>query len=615
MSNVIIKIQDLIHPFKSWYETLKQEYEKELLACITYEEWQRILQDLFRGDLHQWLRVFALAAKNEENNINWNNSKEENNIDWDNSKNFFFSKENIKYEINSLNGNISFKSNTSKDKISDLSPVCIGLFRNDKGESIAPNIEKLIACFNASSSSKRVFNEVHYTLPGDPDLTLSFGHFANENLNSFFKEMPENILTEMCSYIKFLLLKNSNDNKKGPSYINQFWGEPIIKDFIKNECENEYENKHIENALKHFLTNGDLASWAKNLVEGKNDNGYEIPRLQTIMHDTYIHQELIKEEKKTPKYSSIINYNNEIYKENKDIINKKYPSSSTEKSIKELEITIKKLEETEKILASDIKEEPFIKNLKEYNSKILKYIQLIYKIKKLDKSKLAKLKNPKYLQLDLFPGEGKTKEDTGFWFYDTMRKALLLKKVCYWQVEFWIKKFIKSICDNKNATSDAIIAIMSSWKSTGSLDWELHLYNRVGVDNGSKIIKSDIKSELSNLEKAVLYWNNYNILKSKIRYRNGLIWKCWIEPIFESQTSVKNSKEVDNKEGKLEFHFYKDNEIKKGFNGDGLIFDYNKNEQSFILKFKNENIKNEQNSVPTFKDEIKKISFLKSNDK
>lgn len=52
----------------------------------------------------------------------------------------------------------------------------------------ASDVHLLHRLFNASSSSRRVFSEVHYYDPADPDLTIGMGHWIRSNISKLFGE-------------------------------------------------------------------------------------------------------------------------------------------------------------------------------------------------------------------------------------------------------------------------------------------------------------------------------------------------------------------------------------------------------------------------------------------
>jgi len=52
----------------------------------------------------------------------------------------------------------------------------------------ASDVHLMHRLFNASSSSRRVFSEVHYYDPADPDLTIGMGHWIRSNISKLFTE-------------------------------------------------------------------------------------------------------------------------------------------------------------------------------------------------------------------------------------------------------------------------------------------------------------------------------------------------------------------------------------------------------------------------------------------
>ncbi len=53
----------------------------------------------------------------------------------------------------------------------------------------ASDVHLMHKLFNASSSSRRVFSEVHYYDPADPDLTIGMGHWIRSNISNLFSEL------------------------------------------------------------------------------------------------------------------------------------------------------------------------------------------------------------------------------------------------------------------------------------------------------------------------------------------------------------------------------------------------------------------------------------------
>ena len=209
MSNVIIKILDLIHPFQSWYETLKQEYEKNVMACITNEKWNDIFQETFGGDTCNWLRALALASIKENKYI---------------GKFDFVEDSEITYGINSAPLNFSKEGVTRS-----LSPACIPSFwTNDEGIQLGKTIIKLISAFNDTNKERRIFNEVH-CVANDPNITLGFGHFADSNIETFFHEMPKEIWDTMsqcmldCINNNMNIFTKQNNTNIHKTYKEQFW--------------------------------------------------------------------------------------------------------------------------------------------------------------------------------------------------------------------------------------------------------------------------------------------------------------------------------------------------------------------------------------------------------
>ena len=208
--NELIKILDLILPFKKWYEELKEKYEEQIGACITYEAWNDYLEQSFGKDLASWVSALTLAAnkEGETEKEEKEKEKEKERIFPDvlpSSSDRFVQDSEIIYGIDS--NPLSF----SKTGLSrSLSPGCIPSFWvNDDGRIVANSIIKLICAFNDTPTERRVFNEVHL-FKGDPNLTLGFGHFAAQNIHRFFSKMPQHVWEDMASCILDCINQNRN---------------------------------------------------------------------------------------------------------------------------------------------------------------------------------------------------------------------------------------------------------------------------------------------------------------------------------------------------------------------------------------------------------------------
>jgi hypothetical protein len=79
--------------------------------------------------------------------------------------------------------NAAVGGSSNRESVSSPDPVESGVM------TPGSNVAKLHDCFQSSSASRRNFDEIHYIVPGDPFLTMGFGHFATSSLNSFFHAM------------------------------------------------------------------------------------------------------------------------------------------------------------------------------------------------------------------------------------------------------------------------------------------------------------------------------------------------------------------------------------------------------------------------------------------
>jgi hypothetical protein len=92
---------------------------------------------------------------------------------------------------------------------SDLTPIYTGLINPYS------SCAQIIIAFNSGSSSRRIFNEVHY-YPDDPHITIGFGHFAGSTQDTFIKSMVEN-----SKMRQILINEFSKGFLKNKDFINQ----------------------------------------------------------------------------------------------------------------------------------------------------------------------------------------------------------------------------------------------------------------------------------------------------------------------------------------------------------------------------------------------------------
>lgn len=580
MSNVIIKILDLIHPFQSWYETLKQEYEKNVMACITNEKWNDIFQETFGGDTCNWLRALALASIKENKYI---------------GKFDFVEDSEITYGIDSNPIKISESGFTR-----NLSPCCIPSFW---GDNISENIMKLIACFNESDKERRIFNEVH-CYKGDTTITIGMGHFAAENVGTFFREMPEHIWKEMRDCIQECINGNKNiyTGKKNTNinldYKTQFWNdyvEVVKKDPSLNKNDKKSKTQK-EGSIT--ITTEHLDYFFRN---EKNKDDEKIKNQIQIRCDA-AYNEIMKNKKKLWGEGNVLKHNILLYRfamkdtyETKarryyECAVKKDPSNENFKSyidklkdkdcvisikndigITSLECLRKKLESlsdnTEQIEYEDYDIyleifnsgiEKFNINLNEAGKALSKALGLGNEKENniLEGDKVDIYDNYDALKKVLQPYPG-NQEYSGYWFYDIMKVALRLRSVCYYQLYFWINHVL--ICKNM---TDAESAAATSWNSSRFkrlrdkykkclLCFKDTEYNLTKVSFEDMEYLEESSAELQ----AFAYWHNYNVLRAEsegkeakgkeekpydyknVRSRQKAIWSLWFKDYFNQCSS------------------------------------------------------------------------------
>ena len=571
MSNVIIKILDLIRPFQSWYETLKQEYEKNVMACITNEKWNDIFQETFGGDTCNWLRALALASIKENKYI---------------GKFDFVEDSEITYGIDSNPIKISESGFTR-----NLSPCCIPSFW---GDNISENIMKLIACFNESDKERRIFNEVH-CYAGDTTITIGMGHFAAENVGEFFREMPEQIWKEMRDCIQECINGNKNilTDKKNTNihsdYKTQFWNDYVK--VVDNDPSLNENDKKSKTQKEGSITTEHLDYFFRN---EKNKDDKKIKNQIQIRCDA-AYNEIMKNKKKLWGEGNVLKHNMLLYrfamKDTYETKARRYYECAVKRNLSTPQLTVdieklkdskisethgtgitsleslrKKLEDLS-VNKKQIESEDYDIYLKIFNSGIEKFnINLNEAGKALSKAlglgnekennilkgdKVDIYDNYDALKKVLQPYPG-NQEYSGYWFYDIMKVALRLRSVCYYQLYYWTNNVLK----HKNG-NDAANAAATSWNSSrfkGELDkyencflllknanynlslmeaWfgstdnfkELSQNEKESLADNSivKIISAEkitfenmtkFKKNLEELQ-AFAYWHNYNVLRAE----------------------------------------------------------------------------------------------------
>lgn len=290
----------------------------------------------------------------------------------------------------------------------------------DKPKDKRNDLLKLMVAFNAATSSKRFFNEIH--CDEDPFLTMGFGHFAEDTLNRFFKEMPDKIRREMICYILYLL----RTDFKGKEFEKAIAGDCIIAQklqFLKESGELKNSNKWK-----------DLTDWEvwKNLEQSNE---------------------------------------------------------------------WKKKEESNKD-----------------------------KLKTLENKLMFFFENNNFMVWGRHENYGQHIKG-GHWFYDVMKKALLLRSVCQYQFYFWIKNFAPTTGETNGEA-----AINSFSKSSGRSEFYEKMREAISteIDEASKkngvgnAIKA-IATANSNDKKALIELLSYNFAEGRIRTRVKVAWRMWFQ--------------------------------------------------------------------------------------
>lgn len=572
MSNVIIKILDLIHPFQSWYETLKQEYEKNVMACITNEKWNDIFQETFGGDTCNWLRALALASIKENKYI---------------GKFDFVEDSEITYGIDSNPIKISESGFTR-----NLSPCCIPSFW---GDNISENIMKLIACFNESDKERRIFNEVH-CYAGDTTITIGMGHFAAKNVGRFFREMPEQIWKEMRDCIQECINGNKNiyTDKKNTNinldYKTQFWNDYVK--VVDNDPSLNENDKKSKTQKEGSITTEHLDYFFRN---EKNKDDKKIKNQIQIRCDA-AYKEIMADKSSLWGKGNVLKHNMLLYrfamKDTYETKARRYYECAVKRNLSTPQLTVdidklkdskisethgtgitsleglrKKLEDLSK-KPDQIKYEDYDIYLKIFDSGIDSFNKdldtagkalskalnlgdgtknIILVGDKVDKHEYNTIKEE---VLQPYPGN---QEYSGYWFYDVMKVALRLRSVCYYQLIYWLNHILEP-----NESSDAAIAACSSWgssrfpfvrdtkKNETNLSKLVLKYNNKDIadlrqnyllyKNGSIVVGEEVDE--NKLSKALMYWQNYNVLRAwdekkvEIRGRQEQIWKVWFSPYY-----------------------------------------------------------------------------------
>lgn len=390
---------------------------------------------------------------------------------------------------------------TKSGGVFDLSPVCTEMTNLENNPRYNPNEDNLaiaIAVLNAESSD-RVFYTVHY-FPNDPNLTLGFGHFAgNESFPD--SKSPENFKGEDGAEIK----KDQKIN-----YID------ITRGHIHLLCKRLAKNTEITKYLAYRISKEDtyknqIKYDVSDILKGANVADY-------IDLEDKIRQFFITDLSNDWANESVLKYNES-------------PSYSLGKKVKEN-------------FYQTTPKEPYY-----YMNGVNKMLGEVKKIHITTPNKEMKRQEGNLPLINIFDNNKKT----GFWFQDIMIKALTLKDVCKEQVRYWNEHFYKDIVKEAEKheckNNKDMIAVLSSWKSSGSFPKFKFDYdeknNVLKILVNNKEITKIGKKQYGDKEaaKALLLWYAYNEVKKngEIRSRQKYIWDAVLADKWGEMTTDINS--------------------------------------------------------------------------
>ena len=179
----------------------------------------------------------------------------------------------------------------------------------------------------------------------------------------------------------------------------------------------------------------------------------------------------------------------------------------------------------------------------------------------------------------LFPG---TTNYNGFWFYDIMKEALLLRSVCKFQLKYWIDNFSNkadTIASKHQLQSHyGAVAAITSCLSTAS--------SSVKSENNEIIIQFDgngnsLQYQINTKDKdfcALNIWLAYYIEKGN-RGRHMAIWEQWFERKWDcTLTDLENFRTSANQ--------VKTNKSKEIIDSTNLLQDLELDSKSFNEKIR-----------------------------
>jgi hypothetical protein len=321
----------------------------------------------------------------------------------------FYSKNDIKRRIIKWAGKCAdVKAKNVGESFTDMSPACLGLAPKDS------ELERVLAVLNPVKSSYRVFNEIHITAT-DTFLTVGCGHFTYDNVTSLFLEMPDDAWLEFRTYVAELLLAS-------PNYLEQFSQDYVVKKFLGSKNPSELKKADVLAASLEFFFGRDLLK--KQSVDAAKKAPELTTRYQHIKGESWT---IVGKEKNylnlwadTVLLLAIINPN-------------------TQKPPQQYDVYTDYSDDRAKIGCTK-----FVNTVQDTQS------------------------SPVCVRL--FPGHENSNGDCGFWFYNVLYKALLIKSVANWQHQLWIREFYneaKQYCRTLGADDVSILAGLIAWKSNG----------------------------------------------------------------------------------------------------------------------------------------------------
>lgn len=399
----------------------------------------------------------------------------------------------------------------SSSYFGDLSPACVGLAINDT------KLEDVLAVFNASPGSYRVFNEIHIN-EGDRNLTVGCGNFATSNLCKMFLDMPANAWDEFRNDVADRIMGNQ-------SYLRQYAADYVVKGYIGNKPASALTKADILASLDYFF--------ARDLVQ----NGKK-------------------------KYEDI--------KDDKALTSRYQYGGDSLTILKGAKSYINLWAGTVLLLASidpgTGKPSSQYDVYPDYSGDSARIACTRFVNGKEDKSSSP-------VCARLFPGHTSDNGKCGFWFYAVLYESLLLKSVADWQHRLWVDNFYNECASNLltlNGTDESILTGLVSWKSSGQtitknppfalpvggrVDFWRNLGDKYYLKSAKEVLV-DTKQPLSAERQAMIdaciakdgelftglvLWTQFIDTKKKMRSRQRAMWSTYFESAFLKYKDDKNS--------------------------------------------------------------------------